>query len=303
VSRRARTRAAAAALLALAAGGILAFGQFSGTFAIFTAENENQNNTFVAGWIPPPSGTASALPTATPYGKLSLTWTSGASAASPSPNPVTGQTLLYADGGSGASASCGTYSSFDSTIAPATTTYSAAGTNVPDWWCFEIESTSASATSSGSWTSDVVTFTPLRILVPISVAYANGRNSGSLDSNDTITITFNQNVGTASGTSVCQFNSGTLLIGDSTCSNVSTDGYSIGKITGLTIGGGGHTKSTATVTVAGAVVTVKVTQNGATQTGAGTFTASNSVLASAGSLPACSSSSSPNCTVTPSGGV
>lgn len=301
MSPKARRRAAAASLVALIAGGALAFGQFSGTFAIFTAETENPSSTFKGSWIPAPSGTSSALPTATPWSQLSLSWTSGNSTAMPggATNPVTAQAILYADGGSGASASCGSYSAF-STPTAAATSASVAGTNVPDWWCFEVQSTSTSATTSGAWTSDVVTFTPRRILVPISVVYANASGTANkLDTNDTITITFNQTVTTAAGTKVCEFNTGTILIGDATCSNVGTDPWTVGKITGLTIGGGAHSGVNATTTIAGAVVTVKITQNGQNTTSGGTFTASNSVLA--GTLGACSSAASPTCTVTPTG--
>lgn len=90
----------AAAFLGLLAGGTLAFGQLSWTFAFFNAVTENQDNVLVGGWVPEPSGTNSAPLTSDPYSEAMLSWTA---AANP---PVTGQTLQYADGGSGASASC-----------------------------------------------------------------------------------------------------------------------------------------------------------------------------------------------------
>ena len=52
MSQKARNWAAAAASIALLAGGALAYGQVSGTFAIFTAETENPNSTFNGSWIP-----------------------------------------------------------------------------------------------------------------------------------------------------------------------------------------------------------------------------------------------------------
>ena len=61
MSRRARNRAAAAAAVALVAGILLAGGQVSGAFALFTGETTNKASTFSGGWIPAPSATSSAL--------------------------------------------------------------------------------------------------------------------------------------------------------------------------------------------------------------------------------------------------
>jgi hypothetical protein len=313
VSRRARTRAAAAALVALIAGGTLAFGQFSGTFAIFTSETENQNAVFKGSWIPAPSGATSSLD-GTPYSQEHLAWTSGHSAATPSPNPVTGQTILYADGGDGTSASCGSYSSFG-TVASTATTDDATGTNLGDWWCFEVQSTSSAATTSGSWTAGPLVFTPRQILVPLSVLVTNGgTGSNRMNSGDTIKITFNQNVNTPATHTFCGVNNGAndvIFIGDTKASGATctaTDTYTIGKITGVTVSAT-ITALTETVTMSGTngwtsnVMTVKITANSTSTATFGTpvFLTSTSVTAVTGSQVACQSTAGPTCTTGPTG--
>lgn len=293
MSRKARTRAAAAAVLLLVAGGALAFGQVSGTFAIFTSETVNQNAVAQGSCIPAPTVSSSAVG-GTGQSQAVLTWVSGASAGSPSPNPVTGQTLLYADGGSGASASCGSYSSFKSEGA-GTTTDTVTGTNFTNWWCFEIQSTSASASTSGSWTSSASAFTAVRLFVPTAVTLSNtGTHAGQIEQGDTIAIDFNQAPSAPGGTfTVAASNSaGTITIG------------SIGTISGLTITASrSYTASTATVS--GNTLTVAVNGgNGAsgkptpvtglpgTFTGTGTYTSS-------GGQSVCTAAA---CTVLTSGG-
>jgi hypothetical protein len=271
--------------------------------AIFTADTGNQNAVASGGWIPAPSGTASAVGGATNQ-QLSLSWTSGKSAASPSPNPVTGQTLEFADGGSGASASCGAYSSAQTLAATATST-TAVGSPVADWWCYEIESTSGAATTSGSWTSAFVTFPPQRLLVPTSVAFS-GNGNGKLENGEHITITFNQNVASSSvaiHSGICQVkgtsSNGYVILGfTGTCK--STAAYAIGRISGITVNKTGSTA--ATVSVAGATVTITATAGGQNITTGGTFVAAATVTASSGTPAACTSASAPTCTVTPTGG-
>lgn len=309
MSRKARTRAAVAAIVLLVAGGALTYGQATGTLAIFTAETENPNTAALGGWIPAPSAAASSLTGSTPWSQEHLAWTSGNSAASPSPNPVTGQTILYADGGSGASASCGSYSSFSTTTAAATTA-DVTGTNLADWWCFEVQSTSTSATTSGAWTSDVVTFTPRQILVPVSVAMANNGGTASRpDTNDTIIITFNQNINTPTANHFCLVNSGSndvIFIGDTRASGTcaATDTYTIGKITGLTASGsiGALAES---VSVSGRVLTITISANGNKNAtfSSPVFVSGTGVTAITGSQTACVSTASPDCTVSPTGGL
>jgi hypothetical protein len=286
VSRTARTRAAVAALVLLVAGGALTFGQVSGTFAIFNAEVENQSNVLAGGWVPAPSGTASAVPTSSPYQQVALTWTAGANP------PVTGQNILYADGGSGASASCGSYSSFSSPAAGVASS-SVTGTNISDWWCFEITS------SATTWTTDPVTFVPRRILVPTSVTLINkaGQTASTMEAGDSIKIIYNQavNVGATVTVNSC---TNTIVIGGA-CGGTGT----IGTITGFTNIAHARTFTNSTITGSG-TATVTITLVGAqttTVTGGGTFTASGTgaLLTSNASEGVCSTS--PTCSAPSSG--
>ena len=287
MSPKARTRAAAAALVLLVAGGALTYGQVSGTFAIFNAEVENQSNVLAGGWVPAPSATASAVPTSSPYQQVALTWTAGANP------PVTGQTILYADGGTGASASCGSYTSFSSP-APGIASSSVTGTDISDWWCFEIKS------SVNTWSTDPVTFTARRILVPTSVTLINkavGGTAGTMEAGDSIKIIYNQavNVGATVTVNSC---ANTIVIGGA-CGATGT----IGTITGFTTIAHARTFASSTITGSG-TTTVTITLVGAqttTLTGGGTFTASGTgaLLTSNASEGVCSTS--PTCSASSSG--
>ncbi|MGH3001018.1 MAG: hypothetical protein ACRDNM_17130, partial [Gaiellaceae bacterium] len=213
MSRQARRWAAAAALTLLLAGGALAFGQVTGTFAIFTADTENPNAAANGSWIPAasaPGSGSNAVIGGTGNGQAVLNWTSGHSAGTPSPNPVTGQAVAFLDGGSTASANCtGTYGS-PVALGFAITTDTLTGTPFTDWWCYEVYSTS---TSSGNWTSDPYVLTAVRPLVPTQVQFA-GNGDGNLSSGDTIVITFNQNVSlSGSPVDVCTEQTNVIAIG------------------------------------------------------------------------------------------
>ncbi len=265
-----------------------------GTFAIWQGDTTNAGSAFAAGWIGPPTGLAT--PTPSGYG-ASLAWTAGTH------GPVTGQTLYAADGGTGTTASCGTYGSGTTMASASTATYVTTGSsgNNGHWRCYEMVSTSATA-----WTASA-TFTPIRVgLYPKTVVISHTGTAGTLSNGDKITITFNQNVGSVSGTKICQVagasGTGVILIGDSTCSG-SGDAYTIGKLTGVTVSGSGTQSRNMTAAVANAVVTVSITQNGRTVSGTPTFTASTSVSSSATpAAAACTSASAPTCVVTATGG-
>jgi hypothetical protein len=310
VNRQARRWAAAAALILLLAGAALAFGQVTGTFAIFSAETENQNAVFNGSWIPAPSAATSSL-NGTPWATEHLAWTSGNSAASPSPNPVTGQTIYYADGGAGASASCGSYSSFSTTTAAATTA-DVTGTNLSHWWCFEVFSTSTAATTSGTWTSDVATFTPRQILVPLTVTMVDNGGSTRMQTGDQVKIVFNQAVNVPTANRFCAVNNGAadvIFIGDTrttgTCA--ATDTYTIGKITGVTISASttslteSVTRSTTTLTNDTLTIQLTAGTTSTETTGTAIFTGASGVTAVTGSQTQCISTASPNCTVSAGG--
>jgi len=281
-------RLALAATALLLAGGALATGRVPFVGAVFNAETANHGSAFSGGWI----GAASGLSATVAGNGASLTWSPGTH------GPVTGQQLWGADGGTGASASCGTYALTHTMASATTASYTDPGTTAMagHWWCYELVSTSAT-----SWTATAA-FTPLRVgLYPVAVDIENGRTAGTLDKNDTIAITFNQNVNTATGTAVCTFGADYILVGDTTCSDYSTDPTTIGTFTGFSVGGGKNSSQerSATTVTSGATVTVTIGQNGKTVTGTGVFTASASITSATGSAAACTAA---YCQVTAGGG-
>lgn len=291
MSPTALRRAVGLSALSIALSLILGYVHFGGTFAIWDGSTSNASSAFAAGWVGPPTGLGT--PTVRGYG-ASLAWTPGTA------GPVTGQQLWGADGGTGGSASCGSYGSLVTMASATTASYNYAGSSTYNghWYCYRMVSTSATA-----WTASA-SFTPLRVgLFPTgTAALSNTGTAGTLTNGDKVTVTFNQNINAPTGTRVCAFSgasgSGVLLLGDSTCSTTS-DSYTLGKITGLTIGGSGHTLLTATSSRTSATLTVTITQTGPTVSGTGTFTASTSITSSTGSAAACQSS---NCQVSTSGG-
>lgn len=297
-------RLIAALVLALMGGALLAAFPVRGEFASFSAETENSSSAFAGGWIPAPTSLTVNGPAG--YG-AGLTWVSGASASAPSPNPVTGQQLFGVDGGTGASASCGSSYALLSTMSgPTTTTYTDPGSSGENghWYCYEMVSTSAS-----TWTTPA-TFSPVRVgLYVTAVHVANGGGgSNRMNSGDTITITFNQDINTPAANHFCAINSGAndvIILGDTrTAGTCATgDAYTIGKITGATISAS-ITPLTESASVAGNVLTVRVTANStrtATGVAGATFTSSTSVTSAVGGAAACTSASAPTCVGTTDG--
>lgn len=280
----ARRWVAAAALLLLVAGGALAYGQTSGTFAIFTAETENPNAVFQGSWIPPIATTTSALVASGSYNQVQLSWTLGT--IPPSGNPITGYSIEYADGLSGASATC---QSYGPSSTPSSSPTSVTGTNISDWWCYRIHATSATV-----WTSATVAFTPRRLFVPINTVAVSehGGTAGSIEQLDQIAITFNQ----------APSSPGTITVSTSSTLGTITIG-SIGTISGLTIGAN-RSYTASTTSVAGNTLTIIVNGgSGVTSHSTtvgnlpGTFTG-NSSFTSSGAQNLCSAAA---CTIQTSG--
>lgn len=314
MSRKARRRAAAAALVLLVIGGTLAFGQISGTFAIFQAETENQTGVFQGSWIPAATLTSTALNNVSPYATEHLVWTSGSNTVMPGggSNPVSGQTIYYADGGVGnGAATCpaagsGSYTSFTTTTFNAGTA-DLTGTNLSHWWCWEIVSTSTSATTSGSWTSDLKAFTTAQareIFVLTAFDQHNVNTANSLRNTDQIILTFNQNrgpIGAGNGTvnvDVC--NTGTILISTAAIANCAAT-PNIGKITGQTVGSNRTCNTSTTAgngTTALTITLANCTGNAAIGAGTATFTPTGTGIQSSGGTNLCSSTSAPACTAT-----
>lgn len=315
MSQKARKRAAAIALVALIAGGALAYGQVSGTFAIFIAETENPNSAALGSWIPPPTLTSTAL-NGSPYATEHLVWVSGNSTVMPgaAANPVTGQALLYADGGSAAAAVCpaagsGSYASFTpSPVLTATSTTSdVTGTNVTDWWCWELQSTSAGANTSGNWTSDYKAYTSVqsqRLFVLTGVSQNNtGGTLNKVENGDQLVLTFNQNrgpIGAGNGTVYVRIcNTGRILVSTAAIGGCAVT-PNIGTITGQTI----STNRSCTATSAGnGTTTLTITLaacggNSSVGAGTATFTPTGTGLAATAGTNLCSSTSAPDCRAT-----
>jgi hypothetical protein len=288
----ARRWVATTAVLLLVAGGALAYGQTSGTFAIFTAETENPNAVFQGSWIPPIQSPTSALVTSGSFDQVQLSWSLGT--LPPSGNPITGYSLEYAPGGLSGAASCSSYVAY--TPAPTSSPTSVTGTDISQWWCFRIHATSATV-----WTSATVTFTPRHLFVPINtVALANGGNSaGTVQNADTIAITFNQTPSNPGTIAVQVCTTGKIEIGSSACGTAG----SIGTITGLTSITQNISYGTSSSGVAGSTLTISLAgaSNGSagksTVGGTGTFTAGSGATSSGGQN-ACTASA---CTVSTSG--
>ena len=278
----ARRWVAAAALLVLVAGGALAYGQVSGTFALFSAETKNPNAVFQGSWIPQIQSQTSALVASGSYNQVQLSWSTGTNP--PSGNPITGYSVEYADGLSGASASCQSYGAFST---PASSPTSVTGTNISDWWCYRIH-----ATSGTVWTSPTVAFTPVHLFTPINtvVFSNNGGTLNNIEQLDRIAITFNQTPS----------NPGTIGV-TTTTSSITIAG--VGTITGLTIGAA-RNYAASTTSIAGNTLTIVinggsgVTSHATTATGTGTFTGNSSFTSSGGqnlcSAAACAVSTSGN---------
>ncbi len=162
--------------------------------------------------------------------------------------------------------------------------------------CFQV----AAAQTIGGWYSPAgnANATAFRVgLWPNTVALTNHATLNKIAATDTILITYNQNINaSATGLKVCVFSTGTMILGDTSGSACNAgDGYTIGKITGLTIGAN-LTFTTASISATGSIATV--TLNGASgptttasESGTGTYTSAttNSRVTTPGSpsIPPC----------------
>lgn len=225
--------------------------------------------------------------------------------ALPDTTGVQGQQVLLADNGSSTDCSSVAYTTTVVTgLAPTATSYTdanrTASSGAGDQFCYAVES----YWTTNSWYELARAPATQLGLVVDSVAIQNGGGaSGTLDTGDTITVTFNQQPATPASADLCTFNTGLILIGDSSCV-ATTDTFAIGELSGLTVGGKGHQKRTSSVSITSSapwVMTVTVGQNGAKVSGSGTFTPSSS-LVSAATTDQATACGSGNCVPTPTGG-
>jgi hypothetical protein len=281
VSREARTRAAAAAAIALVVGGTLAFGRVSGTFAIFTAETANPNAVFQGGWVNPATSLSASV---SGYG-ASFTWTPGNTGSSPF-GALSGQQLEGSDQGATNSCSGATYHGIGSALGASTgsTTDAESSSVNGHYFCYVMRD------FANAWYADA-SFSPNPVqvgLVPTSVTI-DGDGDKQPDDNDTITISFNQNVSITATSDIClEGSSNAIAIGDGGSCSDPMNG-SIGTLTGFT-----QVKKTtdvaATISASGHTITVTVTASGSKNvTGNATFTAGTGVTSSSGGASACTS--------------
>lgn len=266
-----------ASILAIAAT-VCAGGTVGGTYALFAATTQHQTSTFAGGWLGAPAGLTA---TASGY-DVQLAWT-------PATHGLDTQVLKGEARGTTGNCTGATYpTAVGGTLAKTANSYTdvnrgdgAHGPANGDWYCYE----AVSVLSSTNWTTPL-TIGPVHVgLDAIGVAIGNG--DGNFDVNDTVTITFNQRVrapGTARDAHVCIFESADVIIlGDQTayCSNSSTDGYSIARLTGAPISGNRTLSGTGTVTVSSVapwtIISTMGVASSATQTGTTTLTPSTSI--------------------------
>jgi hypothetical protein len=273
---------------------ILFVGGFAGsTFGYFDASVDQDTTSFPGGYV---AAATSQTATASGYDGV-VTW------ALPDTTGVQGQQVLMGDNTTSTDCSAVTYSSTIATLAPSTSTYTdsnrTATTGAGDQFCYAVRT----YWTTNSW--DYVARAPATQLglVVDSVVITSHSTAGTLSNNDTIILTFNQEPATPASATICTFHTGgIILIGDSTCS-AATDTSLIGKLSGFTVGGVGHQKRTATVTISTSApwtMTVKITQTGQTVSGTGTFTPSPS-LVSATTTDQATVCTSGGCVPSPSG--
>jgi hypothetical protein len=270
----------AAAVLVLGAG--IAAGAFVG----FSAETQTKTSTFAGGWLDAPTGLQA--PVVSGYG-ATLTWTPGT-------HDLTGQALFETDQGTTTNCTGATYATQVATgltTSLTTTTDAGLASSNGHWMCYQIRST------RGSWYAGA-NFAALQIgLVPTGVAVTNSGNAGQINSGDTITLSFNQNIAYsgAASISVCAFVSpaNVILIGDTGCAS-SSDTPTIGKITGVSIPNASRTYTTVAVSATNNQLSIVLGGGGngandrTTVTGTGTFafTGSGTVIQStAGAASVC----------------
>jgi len=234
---------------------------------------------------------------------VNLSWTAG----------TNGSGYAIAAAANGTSSNC-TAASF----AALTTT---AGTSVTDTGRFTPQGTFECyrvTTTFGTWSSQTGNPTvAVRIgVVAQSVVIANGGTAGRLDAGDTIAITFNQAITTASGpvagNNVCSNAGGTIMLGvtgtGGTCSTATAT--TVGTLTSLTINRAARYDTTFAWSAGNTVLTLTIGSRSAgaqdpTISGTAVYTPTTTatgLLSATGSFHACSSNSGGgNCTPSATG--
>jgi len=229
---------------------------------------------------------------------VNLSWTAG----------TNGDGYAVAAAANGTSTNCSAAS-----FSALTTT---AGTSVTDSGRFSPEGTIECyrvTTTYGTWSSQTANPTvAVRLgVVAQSVAIANGGTAGQLGPGDTIVITYNQAISTASGpaagNNVCTNTGGTIMVGvtgtGTTCSTASAT--TVGTLTSLTINRAARYNTTFAWSAGNTVLTVTIGSRSAgaqDPTVSGTAvhtptTTATGLLSATGSFHTCSTNSGGgNCT-------
>ncbi len=233
---------------------------------------------------------------------VDLSWAAGAN----------GTGYAIAAAANGGSTSC-TAASFAALTTTAGTTASDPGRFSPQGTieCYRV------ATTHGTWSSQSGNPTvAVRIgVVAQSVAIADGGAAGQLDQDDTITITFNQPIATASGPiasdTVCTNTGGTVMVAvaGSGGSCPTTTATTVGTLTGVTVNRAARFDASFAWSAGNTVLTVTVEGRTAGQsptvTGTAVYTPTTAVtglLSQTGSFHACSANTGGgNCTPTATG--
>jgi hypothetical protein len=248
-------------------------------------------------------GAATGLTGAASGHDVNLSWTAGAN----------GSGYAIAAAANGTSSNC-TAASF----AALTTT---AGTSITDTGRFTPQGTFECyrvTTTYGTWSSQTGNPTvAVRLgVVAQSVAVANGGTAGLFDQGDTVMITFNQAITTASGpvvsNNVCTNTGGTVMLGvtgsGTTCSTGSAT--TIGTLTSVTINRAARYNATYAWSAGNTVLAVTIGARSAgtqdpTISGTAVYTPTTTatgLLSTTGSFHACSSNAGGgNCTPSATG--
>ena len=240
--------------------------------AVTNALTTNPGNDFKTTALYAPTGL-----TATPSGhNVALTWTAGQNGS--------GYSVQGVSNGTSNNCSAAVYSAVGTS---ATTSYTDTGRFTPQgtYFCYQV------LTSYGSnWTS--VQSNPTAVaqigVVITSVVIANGGVAGKIDPGDTVAVTFNQPINTATGPAstqnVCWTNTATIMIGVTASSGAcaTTETLSLLKLTAGTSSANGRYNATWAWSNGNKTLTMTVgstKQAGGVSNTSGTWTANPTTVA------------------------
>ena len=242
--------------------------------------------------------------TATPSGhNVAVSWTAGSNGS--------GYKLLTV--ANGMSSNCSA-ASFAALTATASLTYTDTGRYTPQgtYECYQVQ------TTYNTWNSVSGNPTAAAQLgfVAAGVVITNGGVAGKLDTGDTIVVTYNQAVNTATGPAstdnVCtDTGTNTIVLGSTGAgANCATSPATLGTITGMTVSKKSRYAATWTWNAAHITLTITIGANtagsAATITGTGTFnptTTATGMLSTIGAFHNCDTNTGgANCLPTPTGG-